>query len=140
MFASNGDNGAPCGIPLFGCLIVPSGSLIGHFVRNGFCDVSSILTYCTSNRGQGRLQQPRSRAADIDTTPLYNTGFLINRNLFPYLCCTNETLAQSVEHTPFKRRVEGSNPSCLTTFIYAGILNNSQNTGIFYLLNFILRN
>ena len=28
------------------------------------------------------------------------------------LCC--ETLAQSVEHTPFKRRVEGSNPSCLT--------------------------
>ena len=25
-----------------------------------------------------------------------------------------ETLAQSVEHTPFKRRVEGSNPSCLT--------------------------
>ncbi len=28
------------------------------------------------------------------------------------ICC--ETLAQSVEHTPFKRRVEGSNPSCLT--------------------------
>ncbi len=26
-----------------------------------------------------------------------------------------ETLAQSVEHTPFKRRVEGSNPSCLTS-------------------------
>lgn len=28
------------------------------------------------------------------------------------ICC--ETLAQPVEHTPFKRRVEGSNPSCLT--------------------------
>ena len=28
------------------------------------------------------------------------------------ICC--ETLAQSVEHTPFKRRVEGSSPSCLT--------------------------
>ena len=26
----------------------------------------------------------------------------------------NETLAQLAEHTPFKRRVEGSNPSCLT--------------------------
>ena len=45
------------------------------------------------------------------------------------ICC--ETLAQSVEHTPFKRRVEGSNPSCLTTFIYAGISSNSWNTGIF---------
>ena len=27
----------------------------------------------------------------------------------------NETLAQLAEHTPFKRRVEGSNPSYLTT-------------------------
>ena len=41
---------------------------------------------------------------DILKIPWYN-----------YICC--ETLAQSVEHTPFKRRVEGSNPSCLTTHI-----------------------
>ena len=27
-----------------------------------------------------------------------------------------ETLAQLVEHTPFKRRVRGSNPLCLTNF------------------------
>ena len=37
------------------------------------------------------------------------------------LCC--ETLAQSVEHTPFKRRVEGSNPSCLTTFFACILIN-----------------
>jgi hypothetical protein len=28
---------------------------------------------------------------------------------------TDEILAQLAEHTPFKRRVEGSNPSYLTT-------------------------
>ena len=39
----------------------------------------------------------------------------LDKNIFfcyNYICF--ETLAQSVEHTPFKRRVEGSNPSCLT--------------------------
>ena len=41
----------------------------------------------------------------------------LDKNIFfcyNYICF--ETLAQSVEHTPFKRRVEGSNPSCLTIF------------------------
>ena len=48
------------------------------------------------------------------------------------ICC--ETLAQSVEHTPFKRRVEGSSPSCLTRAF--------RNNGalFFYVISLLLTN
>ena len=49
------------------------------------------------------------------------------------LCC--ETLAQSVEHTPFKRRVEGSNPSCLTT----GELPGASTKSLASSLSFYIR-
>ena len=46
---------------------------------------------------------------------LTHSSFYDKINFVVNVITFHETLAQSVEHTPFKRRVEGSNPSCLTT-------------------------
>ena len=45
-----------------------------------------------------------------------------------------ETLAQPVEHTPFKRRVEGSNPSCLTNIFNC----ESPMTSDFFVFDYAL--
>ena len=56
-------------------------------------------------RNKSRIMSNLSKIADkLDKA----SDFCYN-----YIC--SETLAQPVEHTPFKRRVEGSNPSCLTS-------------------------
>ena len=52
---------------------------------------------------------------------------------YNYTCF--ETLAQSVEHTPFKRRVEGSNPSCLTKKMeqFRSVTEKARCFGLFLL-------
>lgn len=47
---------------------------------------------------------------------------------YNHKCC--ETLAQLAEHTPFKRRVEGSNPSCLTNNLY---YYKARRNGLYFL-------
>lgn len=59
---------------------------------------------------------------------LLKFGMVINYTCQWILTSICETLAQSVEHTPFKRRVEGSNPSCLTNYLDVAQLGEHYNS------------